>query len=357
MSEGRSHYFLTARGEFIFFQIIYTNVAIRPALTVAVRYYRPASSTDPGANIFHFGNHSFSGLELVRPSQDLISGRFGPLLYVVAPDGSSISVAYAHAELFMDLTLTLLADAFQRGDGRNHFIRKKSGKSDGTLLLKFMPLMRLAGRLHIKKPGFASDPFSVTGFGCMGYLAMTDGLKPYSVFEYSNFCIFQSTCASPSIALSMLTFVPTIAYSSASRLNQGMLAVNGKIWGLSVGDNLMPDGSRILYGPLLPEPVSSYKFPSSITYIWSGHSLDRRSPWSVSIHVSTIEFLDRINLLGVLPSFIAAVIRLFISNPWAFLFLEPNCSAIVNIPALSLHDVAIKGILYHELSYFTQPSY
>ena len=57
VTEGRSHYFTTEKGEFIFFQIVYANIAIKPSFQVSVRYYAPASDHDiQGINLFYSDN-------------------------------------------------------------------------------------------------------------------------------------------------------------------------------------------------------------------------------------------------------------------------------------------------------------
>jgi Svf1-like C-terminal lipocalin-like domain/Svf1-like N-terminal lipocalin domain len=351
VTEGRSHYFLTKRGEFIFVQVIYANLAIKPSFQVSVRYYSPIGAypdQTEALNLFYSDNYTNCQLS----GEDGVSGKFGPLVYGLDLPTGAIQMVYANERIFLRLKCAIRSQPFQVGDAAVIFKKKKNLEEDGTIHWKYLPHLICHGEIHIKEdPDVYIRKRDISGVGCMGYCAMKDGLKPYSSIQYSNYCVFRSEPKEneTSLAFSILTFEPNESYTKCSKLNQGLILVNDEVWGLSSA------GNTIEYGTLVQDPVSGYKIPSTIKYNWEGTSVLGKEIWNIQIMVKTRTFLDKIDLLGKLPTFLSTMVRIFITNPWAFLFLEPNQTAIVTIPSLGLHASKVKGIFYHEITYYTQP--
>lgn len=148
---------------------------------------------------------------------------------------------------------------------------------DGYVVHRFWPRCTVKGTVIHK--GAAKD---LSG-GRAIFIHAIQGMRPNLIASRWNFANFQTVPSSPdgedpdgvSLTLMELTTVAGMGYGAPSKVTVGSVVVNDRLVAVVAGPKMIPtvEAEATHQEPLILDPETEYRAPSSIKYDWQGPSL------------------------------------------------------------------------------------
>lgn len=226
-----------------------------------------------------------------------------------APEsGHAICIDFQHDdEIKISLSLSPMTDAFSIKDGNIYF---GCDKNDGHINMKFLPFMKVQGSIQMNGE---KEEFDGNGMCCHQF----QGLKPYLSASRWNVLYFQADLEEGETAPNISAFMTQIRtpnlYDRAT-FNLGSIFVNGKLTGVSVGNQIDVEN-------VVRDPESGYNIPGTFKYTWDGITFDEE-PFHVTCEMTHGLPCRKLNVLDHLPFFLRKAIEAFVTRPFAYYWLE-----------------------------------
>lgn len=388
VTEARTFYLLSEQGEFILFQMAYTNPGwpVPESCQVTARYFdarqaggKPDSNGWIGVPQFrsrrrsilgHGRHHSdpssrggqgHVGECVNQPASKMktSSNKTGMILSgsqicIVGPStngahevdggggsgrtasvlGGAVRADSIHGEyrgtlLNLDFLFEPLCDGCTFGDGRISF--GVEGE-DGDIDMRFLPAGRVRGTVSIDG---ISRTFSGMGMGVHQF----QGIRPNLVASRWNFFYFTSDedAIGERLSLFMIQLGTSPTYGSET-VNYGALYGDGRLLALCRGGKCTP------FAPAL-DTVSGYYIPREFRLHWVGQTVDG-DRFEATCHSQPQILCERMNLLDQLPFVLRKIVETFVTRPYIYQWFD---RVTVNVSIKSNSD-SISGWLYNELS-------
>jgi hypothetical protein len=346
VTETRTFYLLTTRGEFVFLQLAYTcsGWPVQSSCQVTARYFDPSNPKDVvdkrwktnlplrkgrgrkdperGADrhVVECTNHAAIRMRLSEDHTGIMVNGSG--VHLVGPNGNSrqqvmgaeknhqndrngVRGCYRGALLDIDFIFEPICQGASFGDGNISF---GVDGGDGTINMKFLPCGVARGTVTVD-----SVPKPLSAHGIM--LHQFQGIRPNLVASHWHLGVFVSDADSAGETTS--TFMIQIStpgtYGSAT-VNYGGLYGDGRLLALC-------RNGRIVHTRPDRDSHSGYYIPATVTLEWHGITVDGDA-FRASAAIQPQVLCERMNLLEQLPFVMRKIVETFVTRPYVYQWVD-----------------------------------